>query len=262
MYRLKTFAITLALACAAYGAEGQPFPIGEAVTYTFAWNGIPVGNAKAKIFDVAGKPQIRLQASGGTNAVIDKLYRLRFMASSIVWAADMKPVRYILVQREGKRHVNWTLTYNPDAGEFKSVKQKMHKNGRKTEYTIKSRKAFDIIGGFYAFRLLKVAPGQTKVVQIADGKGLYHVTVRAGQPKIVATSAGKFQTVPLTVKTKRVHPPDKPDKKRPVATVWVSNDTRRLPVKMAAKTKWGTISAKLVSASPKLRTGPTTTAKK
>ncbi len=236
--------------CRAACAASLTFPIGETARYCFYWNGIPVGEAKVRVLAKAGAQQLRLHVSGGTNSVIDKLYRLRISGASLVNLPDLTPVRYTLVQKERKRQYNYVLTYDPKKGSFKSVKTYVHKPGKQKVYTIKSSSAFDILGGVYALRLRPLKPGGASQVDIAMGKGLYHVTLKIGQPKSIRIDLGRIKTLPVTVKIVRVQPPE--DKKRPTAKAWVTNDARRLPLRMSAGTRWGTISAELKEVQPPL----------
>ena len=251
--QLLTCVLAALTTCGAAAAE-LPFALDERATYVFYWNHIPVGAATATVLGKDEEGRLQLRVLGRTNAGIDKLYRLRFEATSLVMLPGFQLVRHTLVQKENSRHTKHVLVFDEPNRRFLSTKQKLHRGGKLKHYVIDSSHAYDTIGGFYAFRLQKTVAGSRRAVDVADGKSLYRLTVATGKPSVVKVKAGAFRAVPLVVKLKRISPPDKPKERRPVTTVWLTDDAQRLPVKMSVKTQWGTVWGELMSAKPAPKT--------
>lgn len=234
---------------AAASDDTLPFKVGETLVYTFYWNHIPVGDATGRFRKTDKDGNLQFHVAGKTNGAIDKLYKLRFSAVSLVTRDGFRPLKQTLVQQENHRQTRYVIIYNAANGEFFSTKKRLDKE-KYREYRFNHMTAFDSVGAFYACRLKPMKAGEKRSVFVAQSKGIYQADLTVGQETTLTVKCGTFAVIPVVMESKRVIPPDEPKKKRPVATLWITADSRRIPIKLSVKTVWGTIWAELKSTPP------------
>jgi hypothetical protein len=104
----------------------------------------------------------------------------------------------------------------------------------------------DLMSAIFYGGSQSLQPGASFRMPLADAMRVVDVTMKAEAREQVVTLAGTFQTI-------RVQPIADAGvvKNRGNIWIWYTDDDRRMPVQMRARLFWGTITMRLVSASPK-----------
>ena len=89
----------------------------------------------------------------------------------------------------------------------------------------------DGLAALYVLRARPFKAGETFTTMVADSGGLYSVPVRVGAPEQVRVPAGEFSAWPLTAE---ILDAQNQAVWKNIA-VWISNDARRLPVRLQAE---------------------------
>ena len=106
---------------------------------------------------------------------------------------------------------------------------------------------FDPIGAIYHLRSLDVVVGDTVRLTIFDGRRLRPIAVRVSGPVMKASPAGTFECLallPVSLDERQL------TKAGDVLRLWLSNDERRLPVRIEQRASFGLLVLRLLSVSP------------
>ena len=100
----------------------------------------------------------------------------------------------------------------------------------------------DVMSGFYSVGSLPLSPGESFVFPLNDGGPTGEVTATVEGREQVKTQAGVFSTLRV-----RAFATSGPFRNKGRLWIWYSDDARRIPVRMKAKVKWGTLNMRLAS---------------
>jgi hypothetical protein len=221
---------------------GLPFKVGEQLNYQIFISNIaaPAGTAtyqvraRSKYFDREG---LLLSVQAQTTNAIQRLFFANDQINSYVDPKTLLPFRTELKLVEGRRRVNQTLTVNQDYGTATGDK------GEKIEIPIGTH---DLLSIFYALRTLNLTPTRTTTPSKASAVSI----LVNNKPKTLFITPLKkenlqlgSQTIPAIFISLTT---DDPQNDKFVLRVWVSDDQRRLPLRITASTEIGQLRADLV----------------
>ena len=217
------------------GPIDWPFAIGEQLNYqVFLGNSnVPVGIAtfqikgRSRYFDRDG---LYLTVTAKTTDAAARLFVANDMIESYVDPRSLLPYRTVMNRVEGKRRLNQILTTNQDYGTVMTDK------GQKIEIPIGTH---DYVSLFYVARTFNLAPPKRNALSVlVENKpktlfigSLRRETIELGQQKVPA--------IALSLTT------DDPEPDKFQFRVWISNDRRRLPLRMTCQTELGPLRADL-----------------
>jgi len=138
----------------------------------------------------------------------------------------------LLTSQQGLRARETKITFDSTRRKAEYVEKDLKKSTviRSSEVGIPAC-VYDVIGGLYRLRAIRLAPGQSSALAVSDGKKTAHVRVEAQQREQVTTPAGVFQTVRheaflfndvIYSRSGRV-------------LIWLTDDDRRLPVQIVVR---------------------------
>ena len=219
-----------------------PFTIGEQLNYQIfiGSNNTPVG---LSTFQVRGRSRyferdgLYLTVNAQTSGTAARLFVANDTIQSYVDPKSLLPYRTVLNLAEGNRRLNQTLTVNQDRG------LATDDTGKRIEIPVGT---YDYLSLFYAIRTFNIAPLKRNAISIlVEGKpktlfvnSIKRETIELGQQKIPA--------IALSLTT------DDPQSDKYQFRMWISNDRRRLPLRITCQTELGTVRADLaiVPAAP------------
>jgi hypothetical protein len=208
-----------------------PFKPGETLEYDIGWSSfVTAGTATVAVKEKKpsyGSTAYYIVAEGRPTSVVSKLYTLYYKADTLLDTYSLLPQRGSLYSEEGKRHRMKTTVFDQRA--------------KKATYEVETRTvvkkdlaipAFtqDALSAIYVLRSIPFKAGEKFNMPVSDNGNLYKVQMQVGAVEAVKTGLG-------TVNGLRITPvitgPDK-DSPRGLA-LWISDDPRRLPLKMEAQ---------------------------
>ena len=116
-----------------------------------------------------------------------------------------------------------------------------HRSGDKAELEI-GRDTYDTYSSFYYVRTLPLEVGKSVFVSILDNKKLWKVEIQVLKKERIKTILGEVDTIlikPL-IKSEGIF------QRKGEIYIWLTDDARRIPVKMKTKIAIGSITATLV----------------
>ncbi len=217
---------------------------GERLEFRVRWGVIPAARASLEVLE-AGGGRIRFRAKARTLPYIDALYPVRNRVESTVLPGSVRPLRYFKHAKEGwgkPRRVE--VLFDPERGTARYFR-----NGALRKELLVPPGVQDPLSCFYAYRTMPLPDDRTVTFDITDGKKLVTGTVRVLGRETVRTPAGTFRTVKVEPRIEGI---GGIFKKSPGARIfiWLTDDGRRMPVKLQSEVIVGAFTAELVAVTP------------
>lgn len=222
-----------------------PFAVGETITYDVSWSSyLTAGTATMTVKERKpsfGSDAYYVIAEGRPTSLLAMVYDMYYKVDSLVDVYTLLPQRASTFSREGRRQRNKITIFDHKA--------------RKAHYEIQtstvvrkdlaiSAHAQDVLGALYVVRAIPFKAGEKFSVPICDAGESYTVQVAVGAVETITTGIGDVRAHKLTPTVPGGHASSAQR-----LTVWLSEDARKLPVRMQAQLAVGTFDLTLKSAT-------------
>jgi hypothetical protein len=221
-----------------------PFSPGETLTYDVSWSALTAGGATLSVKDKKpsyGSDAYYIVAEGRPTPLLSKLYDLYYKADTLLDVYSLLPQRASVYSEEGKRSRLKVTTFDQAA--------------RKAQYEVQTRtlvkkelaipaNSQDGLAALYVLRAIALKPGDKFSMPICDAGEVYTAQITVGGVETVKSGIGDVRAWKIT--------PVVPAGKAGGATslsLWLSDDPRRLPVRMQAKLAVGSFDLTLKSSN-------------
>lgn len=208
-----------------------PFKVGEVLTYDVSWSTtVTAGTATLSVKErrplAAGASAYDLVAEGRPSPLLAKLYHLYYKAQSFLNTRTLRPaIATIFSDERGRQKLRTVAFTGPTTIEFTP-----RANEPRETRTVPPASQ-DPLSAMYVIRAVPLKTGQVLTMPVVDGHEVFQVRWQVGAAEQVTTPAGSFSAL-------RVTPAVSNAKGKAVTnrriTLWLSNDARRLPLKMQA----------------------------
>jgi hypothetical protein len=211
--------------------KAVPFKLGETLDYDVGWSSfVTAGTAEIVVKEKKpsyGSTAYYIVAEGRPTPIVAKLYTLYYKADTLLDVFSLLPQRGSLYSEEGKRRRMKTTMFDQAA--------------KKATYEIETRTvakkdlaipAFtqDALSAIYVLRSIPFKSGEKFNMPVTDNGKVYKVLMQVGAVEPVQTGIGTINGLKITPV---ITGPDKDSPKG--LALWVSDDARRLPLKMEAQ---------------------------
>jgi hypothetical protein len=209
-----------------------PFKTGERLTYDVSWSSVLVaGTATATV--VEKKPSSNstayyIVAEGRPLPILARLYKLYYKMDTLVDSFTLLSQRGSLYSEEGASHQLGSTRF--DRGARRAFYERQQETTANADFPVPAG-AQDGLAALYALRTRAFRAGEGFTTPVADSGALYTVKVDVGAPAQVKVPLGEFAA--WNLKAGITDAQGQPVWKNIV--VWISNDARRLPVKLQAE---------------------------
>jgi len=214
--------------------------IPEKLTYDLSWTGITAGTATQEVIDDGSS--LRVVSTARSAAWISVFFPVEDRIESILEKAVPPllglPLHYRMKVREGSHRRDKELTFDHKILKAYYID---HRNGEKKTVDI-LQNTYDAYSSFYYLRTLKLEVGKSVFVNMLDNKKLWNVEVQVVKKEKLNTILGEVNTI-------QVRPIMKSEgifERKGAIDIWLTDDDRRIPVRMKTKIKIGSITATLV----------------
>ncbi len=212
-----------------------PFPLNEQLNYQvfIGSSTTPMGTAN---FQVKGRSRyferdgISFTVTAQTTNAAARLFAAKDQIDSYVDPKGLLPYRTVLNLAEGARRLNSTLTVNQDTGMATTER------GTRIEIPVGTH---DYLSFFYAFRTFNLALAKNNKIPVLVENKPKTVSVTATKREQIGLGQRVIPAIALTITT------DDPQPDKYQLRVWVSDDKRRLPLRITAMTQLGPVRADL-----------------
>lgn len=207
----------------------------ETFHYNISWIGVLVGRATLKASNENGVIKITSQVH--STPFISTFYRVEDHAESRV--VNGSPLNFRIRQHEGKYRSDKETIFDTDA---RKVTFLNYLKNTRDEHVIEGELPWDVISGFYYLRTQSLEPGKTAYVDVFDSNKFFRAEITAlRNEKTTAPATGEVDTivVQLILKSEGLF------QSTGNILIWLTNDERKIPVRVEAKAPVGHVAAEL-----------------
>jgi len=225
--------------CSAYADADVPYDINERLEFDISYFGVIGGTTVLEvkgINKVGERDAYHVVSTARTNDFFDKVYRVRDVIETYIDTEKLYSLKLKINQNEGKSKSRDNIIF--DQENHKAIHLKKH--GRKTVYNMIQRVQDSLSSVFYVrTRDLKV--GEDIVFNTYASRKSWKLIVKVLKRETVKVAAGTFKTVLVKpiLKYNDVFI-NKGD-----VYIWLSDDDRKIPVKLKSKVIVGAFTAEL-----------------
>ncbi len=216
--------------------ESVPFGAGERFVFSVQYGLVTAGEATLEVRNIAeieGTACYRIVSDARTNDFFSKFFKVRDRYESYMHTEELYSLRYEKHVREGKFKRDETV-------HFDQIGHQAHYVDKTVPIAPRTQ---DVLSALYYVRTLPLAVGQAiALANHTDGKN-YPLIIKVLGRERVTVDAGTFDC--LVVEPILRGPAIFTQKGR--LTVWITDDTTRMPVLMKSKVVIGYVSAVLKS---------------
>lgn len=213
------------------GASPQapvPFNVGEVLAYDVSWSAVLVaGTATARVVDNRAEAY-SIVVEGRPVPMVARLYNLYYRMDSLLNSRSLLSERGTLYSEEGSDKTTGTTRF--DRAARRAFYERMAETTTKTDFSIPAATQ-DGLAAFYTIRARAFKSGERFTVPVSDSGGVYSVQIDVAQPETVRVPVGELSAWNLKIGITDAQ--GQPVWKN--IALWISNDARRLPVKMQAE---------------------------
>jgi hypothetical protein len=222
-----------------------PFKPGEVLEFDIGWSTfVTAGTATVAVKEKKpsyGSTAYYIVAEGRPTSLVSKLYTLYYKADTLLDSYSLLPQRGSLYSEEGKRRRMKTTVFN-QASKRASYEVETRTLVKK-DLTIPAFTQ-DALSAIYVLRSIPFKAGDKFNMPVSDNGQIYKVQMQVGAPEPVKTGIGTITGVKI------VPVITGPDKTSPRGlALWLSDDARRLPLKMEAQLLVGKFTVTLQKAT-------------
>lgn len=216
--------------------EHWPFSIGEQLNYQvfIGTNNTPVGLAtfqvrgRSRYFDRDG---LLLAVKAQTTGAAARIFVANDQIETYVDPKAFLPYRTQQNLVEGQRRKNQTLTINQDRGTATTDK------GERIDIPVGTH---DYLSFFYAVRTFNVNPPKRNAISLLVENGAKTLFISSLKREEIQLGEQKVSAIAISLTT------DDSDSDKYQLRLWLSDDNRRLPLRLTAATQLGLLRADLV----------------
>ncbi len=245
MKKIQPVLLFMGMVCSAMISSGQVWdaehrrPSSESLQYGISLLGIPAGAATLETVSLTssdGLPAIQFISRAISNDFISFFFPVNNMVNSTVDAETMLPLHLLFQRREGKRHEDFDVTFN-----HQSQQVTILKDGQISTMAISAYTHDGLSCLYYLRQMPNLDPGQSVVVTIHHDKNNYKVEVQVEAIEQVEGPWGEIEAVRLVA----LMPFSGIFLNEGNIRFWLTNDVRRVPLKMSARVIVGSVEAVL-----------------
>jgi hypothetical protein len=225
-------------------AADTPFQAGEKLIFELRWEAIPAGEAVLEVLapsTVQGLPVHHFSLHVKTNRFLDTFYPVRDRIDAFADIPMTRSILYQQIQREGnyKRDITVVFDWDKNQALYKDTRNK------KAKVTLLPG-AFDPLSVFYFARMLDFSPNQKIQRPVTDGKKITFGTAHVLRQETIELSLGSFDTYLVEPDIREVGGVFKQSKGAKIE-LWVTADSRKIPVRIRSKVAVGNFIGDLIA---------------
>lgn len=221
----------------------RPFAAGETLSYSVEYQGIRAGDATlavvgpSEVEDLSG---LLVRYTGETRGLVAKFYRMEDRVETLLDPLFLFARRTETWSQQRDRFRHRIVRFEPKAGRY--VRREIPGD------TITGPLETPVVEGLgliYHLRVKPLVPGGRLTVPVFRKQNVTSITFAARGPVLVSTPAGRFETVEIRPVEADGRDTDEAGLFGGHATIWLTNDARRIPVRLAGSARVGSLEARL-----------------
>lgn len=224
--------------------KDHPFTAGEKLIFELKWEFVPAGQAVLEVLPtdtVSGEKAHHFAMSVKTNAFVDVFYKVRQRVDGYTDLSVSRSLFYRDVHTYGKDVRDITVFFD-----WKESKAQYANFGKKKKPVSLSAGTFDLLSIFYYARTLSFHEGAVFERPVTDGKKCVLGSARVIKKERIELEIGAFDTYLIEPDLKDLGGVFKKSKNAKIQ-LWVTADSRKIPVRIKSEVTVGSFIGDLVS---------------
>jgi Protein of unknown function (DUF3108) len=213
-------------------------------TYHFGWSGITAGKGDMHFSKVAEK-RFQLEADGGTTGFVRALWKLDATYRGLANAETLRPIESKQIEAYRRKQITTELNFT-DAGVTRTrTETSGPKDNKPKPFNFPG--LFDLHSTLLYLRSQPLNDHAVYRIVVYPATSAYFATVTVLGHERISVHAGSYKAIKFDIQLKRLGKDLElePHRKFRRATVWVSDDENRIPLRVEAQIFVGTVFAEL-----------------
>jgi Protein of unknown function (DUF3108) len=256
LFPAALFAVLSANCCSAAGWQSTvskaspgdfPTPRSVRAAYRFGWAGLTAATAEV-YFTKSSNNHDQLDGIGRTIGLARLLWKFDVNYCSIANATTLRPIEVKQTESYRSKTLFTHLVFN-NAG-VKRKRTEWPKDGKSKIREFDFPNLFDMHSALLYLRSQSLTNGSVYRVVVYPATSAYLVTLTVTGREKISIRTGTYNAIKLDLRLQKIgkHLELEPHRKFRRATIWVSDDANRLPLRAEAQVFIGTVFAELQSA--------------
>lgn len=219
---------------------------GEKITFEVRWSFIVAGEATLEVLppeNLDGTPALHFVYTAKTTPFIDSFYKVRDRIES--WTDT--GINHSLLYK--KRHEGKSVKEIIVKFDWNKLEASQIKNGNMTDTVIIEENTFDPLSVFYAFRVGKPDKDNCIKINLTDGKKIINSNARLIEKQKITIAEKTYDTILVEPEIEGISGVFRKTKSSKMQ-IWITDDTKRIPVRIKSRVTVGSFIADLISYSP------------
>jgi hypothetical protein len=222
------------------GSAAVPFFVGEELRFELRWMGLLAGNASMAVSSQVvrdGYDVYHIRSLAESSPFFSLFYYVRDLGETFVDVRELYPRYFHLDQREGSQVIQRTVAFDQQRG--MAIYTKNRESPQKITVPLGVQ---DSLSSFYRLRTLPLRVGQSIHLKMFSNGKTYDVEVQILRREKVEAYWGAVEALvvrPL-MRFQEIL------RQKGEVLIWVTDDDRRLPIRMTTAIKVGSIEATLI----------------
>ena len=217
------------------------------VTYSFGWSGVTAASAVIRLEKPAAGP-FHFDATGGTIGFARKLWPFDIKQQALADSVSLRPLRVEEQETRRAKEFKTVLTYTPTGVVSAREERRDGKVQAKTR-TFDFPNVLSLHSALLFLRTVPLPDGSRARVVVYPATSAYLCTITVLGRERFQGATGAYPAIKLDVQLSKIGKDMQlqPHKKFRSATVWLSDDSDRLPLRIEAQIFVGKVFADLQS---------------
>ncbi len=229
-----------------YQPKHLPFDGGEKAVYLASWNGM-LSVATATILTtpqyVDGKKFYNVRVEAKSSGMLDLFWKMRDTITSTIDAKALAPTQFTFSQRENRKVIDTVAQFNPATKKW-TVRRDERRKIKNYDFD-QPANTLDPITAIYLARSQDYKVGDHLFFHIFGGKYRYLLDLEVERRETIKIKSGNVDAFKIVPRIKNVAKQGYAERLNEAA-IWVSADSRRVPVMLTSKIVFGSIYMELI----------------
>ncbi|MFZ7126119.1 MAG: DUF3108 domain-containing protein [Desulfobacterales bacterium] len=213
-----------------------PFAPGERLAYEILWETVPAGHAAIQVCPMEekdGVPIHHFAVEIRTNPAIDRLYRVRGRIDGWADLSINRSLKLVNDMKAGGKPKQFEVDFDWDQSRalYRRNEERKNRSIPLEESTL------DLVSALYFARSQPLREGMRISRTVNNGKRMYRMTAEVFGRETITVDGSQWEAFRIAPRIVKLNGRSR---RRPIdLQVWISADTRRLPLRVVAKLPLG-----------------------
>ncbi|MBN1907717.1 MAG: DUF3108 domain-containing protein [Deltaproteobacteria bacterium] len=227
-------------------SEEVIFYPGEKMTFEVRWSFVVAAETTLEVMpneDMDGTPSLHFVYTAKTSPFVDNFYKVRDRIESWTDTGLKKSLLY------KKRHEKKTVKGVIVQFDWNKLEARQIKNGNITDTVIIEENTFDPLSVFYAFRVGRPDEHNCIKINLTDGKKVIRANAKLLKKQKITIAEKSYDTILVEPEIEGISGVFQKTKDSRMQ-IWITDDNKRIPVRIKSRVTVGSFIADLISYSP------------